>query len=82
MGELVRALMQLTFHEPADVAETLARLIEHPNPPLRVPGTLDARVFDLLRRALPSALYHRLLYAGLPRVWEWGPPRGSKRPAG
>jgi hypothetical protein len=72
MGELVTALMQLTFHSPADVAETIAALIEHPNPPLRVPGTWDARVFDLLRRALPARMYHRLLYAGLPRIWEWG----------
>ncbi len=72
MGELISALMQLTYHQPEDVAETLAKLIEHPNPPLRVPGTLDARAFDLLRRALPARTYHRLLYAGLPRVWEWG----------
>lgn len=82
MGELVRALMQLTFYQPADVAETVARLIEHPNPPLRVPGTLDARAFDLLRRALPAGLYHRLLYAGLPRVWEWGPRRRRGAPPG
>jgi hypothetical protein len=72
MGDLVGALMQLTFHSPADVAETICRVIESPNPPLRVPGTWDAHAFDLLRRFLPSRLYHRLLYAGLPRVWEWG----------
>ncbi len=72
MSELVGALMQLTFHSPEDVAETIATVIEHPNPPLRIPGTWDANVFDLLRRLLPARLYHRLLYAGLPRVWEWG----------
>lgn len=79
MAELVKALMQLTFHSPDDVAETITRLIDHPNPPLRVPGTLDARAFDLLRRALPAMLYHRLLYAALPRIWEWG-PHASTRP--
>lgn len=72
MGELVGALMQLTFHSPRDVAETIAGLIDQRSPPLRVPGTWDAWVFDLLRRFLPSRLYHRLLYAGLPRIWEWG----------
>ena len=72
MGELVAALMRLTFHDAADVAEAIARLLDHPNPPLRVPATWDAHAFDLLRRLLPSRLYHRLLYAGLPRVWEWG----------
>lgn len=72
MGDLVSALMQLTFHTPADVAETIVRLIGHRNPPLRVPGTWDALIFDLLRRLLPARIYHRLLYAGLPRIWEWG----------
>ncbi|MES2642406.1 MAG: SDR family oxidoreductase [Myxococcota bacterium] len=72
MGELVGALMQLTFHSPTDVAETIAGLIEQRSPPLRVPGTWDAWLFDLLRRFLPSRMYHRLLYATLPRIWEWG----------
>lgn len=74
MAELIAALMRLTFHSPEDVADTIARLIDHPKPPLRVPGTLDALLFDWVRRALPSAVYHRVLYASLPRVWEWGRP--------
>jgi hypothetical protein len=75
MGDLVSALMQLTFHTPADVAETISRLIGARNPPLRVAGTWDALIFDLLRRLLPARIYHRLLYAGLPQIWEWGDPR-------
>jgi len=35
-------------------------------------------VFALLRRFLPSGLYHRLLYAGLPRIWEWGLRDGKR----
>lgn len=93
MGELIEALMTLTFYTPRDVAETLLEVIEHKNPPLWVAGTLDAYLFDLLRRLLPSGLYHRLLYAGLPRIWRWGqtgelasgpfssiPPAKSRRP--
>jgi short-subunit dehydrogenase len=72
MNALIEALMQLTFHKPEDVAETVVRTIEHPNPPLRVAATWDAWIFDMMRRFLPARLYHRLLYAALPHVWDWG----------
>ncbi|MDX2054660.1 MAG: SDR family oxidoreductase [Polyangiaceae bacterium] len=72
MDELIHALMTLTFYTPKDVAETILDVIKAKNPPLWVAGTLDARFFDLLRRLLPAGLYHRLLYAGLPRIWRWG----------
>ena len=74
MDELIEGLMTLTFYTPQDVAETILEVIEHKNPPLWVSGTLDATLFDALRRLLPSGLYHRLLYAGLPRIWRWGQP--------
>jgi hypothetical protein len=82
MNELIEALMTLTFHRPEDVAETIVATIEHPNPPLRVAGTWDAAVFELLRRLLPARLYQMLLYAGLPHVWEWGDlaPDAEPRP--
>ena len=73
MSQLIEALMTLTFHTPRDIAETIFETIEQKNPPLWVAGTWDAYLFDLLRRFLPSSLYNRLLYAGLPRIWEWGP---------
>ena len=72
MDELIAGLMTLTFYTPRDVAETILDVIEHKNPPLWVAGTLDAQLFDFLRRIIPSGLYHRLLYAGLPRIWRWG----------
>jgi short-subunit dehydrogenase len=72
MEELVEALATLTFHTPKDVAETILATIEAKNPPLWVAGTWDAYFFGLLRRFMPASLYTRLLYAGLPRVWEWG----------
>jgi hypothetical protein len=72
MNELIEGLMTLTFYTPLDVAETILEVIEQKSPPLWVSGTLDASAFDLLRRLLPSGLYHRLLYAGLPRIWRWG----------
>ena len=72
MNELIEGLMTLTFYTPRDVAETILDVIEHKNPPLWISGTLDAYLFDKLRRWLPAGLYHRLLYAGLPRIWRWG----------
>jgi len=83
MNELIEGLMTLTFYTARDVAETVLETIEHKNPPLWVAGTLDAHLFDLLRRFLPHGLYHRLLYAGLPRIWRWGqdPQKLSVAPA-
>jgi NAD(P)-dependent dehydrogenase (short-subunit alcohol dehydrogenase family) len=84
MNELIEALMTLTFYKSEDVAETIVSTIERNNPPLRVSGTWDAAGFELLRRVLPGRVYHALLYAGLPNVWEWGdlrPPALSLSPA-
>jgi NAD(P)-dependent dehydrogenase (short-subunit alcohol dehydrogenase family) len=78
MGELITGLMTLTFHTPRDVAETIAETIDSRSPPLWVAGTWDAHLFALMRRVLPSSLYHRLLYAGLPRIWEWGGRRNGR----
>ncbi len=72
MNALIEALMTLTFFRPEDVAETIVATIGHARPPLRVAGTWDAALFDLLRRFLPSWLHQRLLVAGLPYVWRWG----------
>jgi short-subunit dehydrogenase len=82
MGELIEGLMTLTFHTPRDVAETIFKTLHQKNPALWVAATWDAYVFDLLRRFLPARLYSWFLYAGLPRIWEWGPARtrGSRRP--
>jgi NAD(P)-dependent dehydrogenase (short-subunit alcohol dehydrogenase family) len=78
MDELIEGLMTLTFYTPRDVAETILDVIEHKNPPLWISGTLDAYMFDKLRRWLPAGLYHRLLYAGLPRIWRWGLEPGER----
>jgi NAD(P)-dependent dehydrogenase (short-subunit alcohol dehydrogenase family) len=81
MDELIEGLMTLTFYTPRDVAETILEVIEHKNPPLWVAGTLDVHLFDALRRILPPGLYHRLLYAGLPRIWRWGQAANARNSA-
>lgn len=72
MQQLVGKLMTLTWQRPEHVAATIHRTLERRSPPLRVAGTPDARMFHLARRMLPQRVYHALLYAGLPRIWEWG----------
>jgi short-subunit dehydrogenase len=82
MSELIEGLMTLTFHTPRDVAETIARTIHRKHPGLWVAATWDAYLFEMLRRLLPARVYSWFLYAGLPRIWEWGPtkPRASQPP--
>jgi hypothetical protein len=81
MDELIEGLMTLTFHTPLDVAETILKAIQHKSPPLWLAGTLDAYLFEVLRRWLPAMLYHHLLYAGLPRIWHWGQAGQLAQPA-
>jgi short-subunit dehydrogenase len=82
MGELIEGLMTLTFHTPADVAEKIVKTIHQRNPALWVAATWDAYLFDLLRRLLPARVYSWFLYAGLPRIWEWGPPKPRRTKRG
>jgi short-subunit dehydrogenase len=65
--------MQRALSSPDHVARVIARIMKRPHPPLRACATPDAWIFALLRRLLPRELYHRFLYACLPRVREWGP---------
>jgi hypothetical protein len=77
MERFVARLMRLTWATPRSVAERVVATIADPNPPLRVAGTFDALLFAAARRVLPRRLYHTLLYAGLPKVWTWGPRRSD-----
>jgi short-subunit dehydrogenase len=72
MGRMIARLMNATKATPERVADVVLRTMRRRNPPLRVAGTWDARVFGLLRRILPRGLYHRVLYRRLPRVDAWG----------
>ncbi|NOY26978.1 MAG: SDR family NAD(P)-dependent oxidoreductase [Oligoflexia bacterium] len=80
MADFIGAVMRRVQATPQSVANKVVRVIEHPDPPLRVPATLDASLFFWLRRMLPRWVYHRVLYWGLPSVRKWG--RGPfSRPA-
>ncbi|MBW2509069.1 MAG: hypothetical protein JRE81_10595 [Deltaproteobacteria bacterium] len=73
MSPFIATLMRMSRATPESVAKVVLRTMRRRRPPLRVPATMDARVFALLRRILPRSTYHWLLYRMLPNVRTWGP---------
>ena len=73
MSPFIERLMRRSTSTPDSVARVVLRTMRRRNPPLRVPATLDARLFAFLRRILPRSVYHGLLYRMLPNVRLWGP---------
>lgn len=72
MDGMIARLMDITRSTPEAVARKIVRILSRRDPPLRVPATWDAHLFTLLRRVLPRGLYHRVLYALLPKIGSWG----------
>ncbi|MDZ4745974.1 MAG: SDR family oxidoreductase [bacterium] len=75
MGRFVTWLMEHSLATSASVAAVIMRQVLKKHPPLRVQATLDAWIFNALRRFLPRRLYHPLLYRFLPGIRSWGKPR-------
>ncbi|QQR91747.1 MAG: SDR family NAD(P)-dependent oxidoreductase [Myxococcales bacterium] len=75
MGPFIAKAMDFALATPEKVAAKIAKTIEQRRPPLRVPATIDAHLFALLRRVLPRGIYHQLLYCALPSIHKWGPSR-------
>lgn len=73
MEGFIGRMMRRAFATPESVARVILRTMRRRSPPLRVPATVDAHLFAVLRRWVPRGLYHRLLYWMLPHVREWGP---------
>jgi NAD(P)-dependent dehydrogenase (short-subunit alcohol dehydrogenase family) len=73
MAPFISRLMARAVATPDHVARVIQRTMTRRRPPLRVAGTLDARLFGVLRRVLPRWLYHRALYYALPDIRHWRP---------
>ena len=73
MSPFIGRLMRLSPATPESVARVVLKTMRSRKPALRVPATLDARMFAILRRILPRGTYHWLLYKMLPNVSTWGP---------
>ena len=78
MGPFIERTMYRARSTPETVARRILRVMHRRWPPLRVPATIDAYLFSLMRRVLPRRFYHWVLYRSLPRVRVWGP--GSHTP--
>lgn len=74
MAPFIERTMGLSVATPEKVARRVLHTMQRRRPPLRVAGTADAVLFDLLRRFLPRRLYHAVLYRSLPGVHTWGRP--------
>lgn len=72
MAPFIAKLMRMSPSTPEKIARKIHKVIDSSNPPLRVPATVDAYIFGLLRKLLPRKLYHALMYYSLPKVFRWG----------
>ncbi len=64
--------MKLSPATPDTIARKIHSIISNNNPPLRVPVTIDAYFFGLMRKCFPRRLYHLVMYYLLPKVFRWG----------
>lgn len=72
MAPFIAKMMRLSPSTPEKIADKIRNVIENNNPPLRVPVTIDAYIFGLLRKLLPGSVYHALMYYSLPKIYRWG----------
>ena len=75
MGKFIDGLMNRALATPDKIAVRIIHAIEVRNPRLRIPATIDAYFFYILRRILPRRLYHWILLRNLPRIDKWGDPQ-------
>lgn len=72
MAPFIAKMMKLSPTTPEKIAQRIHKIINSENPPLRVPVTIDAYLFGILRKWLPRGWYHLLMYYSLPKIFRWG----------
>jgi len=72
MSPFIEKVMNRVWASPETVAKKIFKLMESKNPPLRKPATVDAVLFSLMKRVMPSRLYIWFLHRTLPSVKSWG----------
>ncbi|MBX2994980.1 MAG: SDR family oxidoreductase [Bdellovibrionaceae bacterium] len=71
MVPFVAKMMGHSFTTPEDIAKTVVRTIQEPDPPLWIPATVDAWMFYYLRRLMPRRLLMPFLFYCLPNARHW-----------
>ena len=72
MAPFIAKMMRLSPSTPEKIAQKILGVIDNNSPALRVPVTIDAYFFGLIRKLLPRRLYHTLMYLSLPKIYRWG----------
>lgn len=72
MEPFIVKIMKRVFAKPESVARKVHKIMNRKKPPLRVPGTFDAYLFSMMKRMVPSRVYHPLLHRLLPNANTWG----------
>lgn len=72
MTPMIEKLMSFSLTSSESVAKNIIRLIDKPTSVLRVPLTVDAILFAVIKKVIPSFLFNRLLYFLLPGSMKWG----------
>lgn len=72
MTPMIENLMSFSFTPATVVAKKVLRLIDRPTTILRIPLTVDAIVFTIMKKFIPSFIFNRLLYFMLPGSMKWG----------
>lgn len=72
MVPMIETLMKYSFNSSATIAEKIMAIIRRPKSHLRVPLTIDAVFFGILKKIIPSLILQRILYMMLPNSRGWG----------
>lgn len=72
MTPMIEQLMAVSLLSSSAIAKRILNLIHRPASRLLVAMTPDAVVFSILKKLIPSFIFHRLLYWLLPGSVKWG----------
>lgn len=79
MEPFVNSMMQTSLTSAMDVANTIVRVIETQDPPLRIRATEDATVFGLLKKWMPERMFNEFIFGLLPGSGNWGLGYSNRR---
>lgn len=80
MTPMIEKLMSFSLTSADTVARKIIRLIDSPTNQLRHPLTLDAILFSILKKVIPSVIINHFLYFLLPGSMKWGGRWKVQRP--
>jgi len=72
MTPMIEKLMSLSFSSTDKIAAKIVKLLDKPKERLRLPLTLDAVIFAILKKLIPSSVFENFLYILLPGSLKWG----------